>query len=151
MSGAVRVYIPLTAMSVGELASLGTLPSPPEHAFAVTARLVAGLPEADDEEREYAAFVAAAQRAAVMGVIAGPEGGRRARAVVAAADIPAQEVTDFSSGGTRPAAAVSLARPVTLRSVVSLHVGESVAADADLLWYDITEIDLVRTLLSSPA
>ncbi len=148
MSGAVRVYIPLTAMSVGELASLGTLPSPPEHAFAVTARLVSGLPEADDEEREYAAFVAAAQRAAVM---AGPEDARRTRAVVAAADIPAQEVTDFSSGGTRPAAAVSLARPVTLRSVVSLHVGESIAADADLLWYDITEIDLVRTLLSSPS
>ncbi len=146
MSRVVRVYVPLATGSVDELATLGTLPAPPEDAFAVTARLAASLPASDDEEREYAAFVAAAERAAALS--GSGRGSRRSRRVVAAADVPEGWVTESSAGGTRPIAAVSLSGPLTTRVVVSLHVGESADPDADLLWYDITEIDAVRAILS---
>ncbi|HOF63382.1 MAG TPA: hypothetical protein PLL54_03685 [Dermatophilaceae bacterium] len=145
MSAVVRVYVPLTAPAVAELAALGTLAGPPEEAFAVTARLEASLPDADEEEREYAAFVAAAERAAGLAVSSRPS--RFSRRVVAAADVAETFVTELS-GGIRPIAAVSLAGPLTTRQVVSLHVAESAAADSDLLWYDVTEISIVRDLLA---
>ena len=57
----VRVYVPLSAASVAELYALGSMAAPPVSAFAVTPRLVNVMPSTDEEEREYAAFLAAAE------------------------------------------------------------------------------------------
>ena len=37
--------------------------------------------------------------------------------------------------------------PVSLRRIVSLHVDEAPTDDADLLWYDVTELEEVARIL----
>lgn len=140
----VRVYVPLSAASVAELYALGSMAAPPVSAFAVTPRLVNVMPSTDEEEREYAAFLAAADAASALVV----EGGKpRARRVVAAADLAASVVSPHPANGSRHLAAVSVAVPLTTKSLVSFHLDESPSADADLLWYDITELGAVVELL----
>ncbi|AKT52705.1 hypothetical protein ADJ73_09145 [Arsenicicoccus sp. oral taxon 190] len=107
--------------------------------YAVTAAVVAELANADEEEREYDALLEAAAQAGV-----GATGRRR---VVAAADLPTAAVEDLPGGY----AEVRVTGPVSGERVVAFHVDETVAhEDADLLWYDVTELGDVLRLLEQP-
>jgi hypothetical protein len=136
-----RVYLPLTAADLQALAEDRAIGIAPVRAHAVTPALGRPGLTTDEEELEHLAWLAAAAEA---GEVAG--GGRR---VVAAADVDAADV----SPATDPDAAsrVELAGPVERRRVVSFHVDEEPGATdpADLLWYDVTELDDVRALLGS--
>ena len=139
----VRVYLPLVPDQVHDLATHGRLASRPVVAFAVTRRLRVQHPGEDDEGLEYAALLAAAAWAGVA------RGSKKVRRVVAAADLPVGLVAEAGVTADRGLAEVTIAEPITLRQVVSLHVDEHPKPDADLLWYDVTEVAAVSALLSS--
>lgn len=139
----VRVYLPLTPDQVHDVATHGRLASRPLVAFAVTRRLRGQHPGEDDEGLEYAALLAAADWANSN------RGLKKLRRVIAAADIPATLVTEPGVTADRGAAEVTIAEPVTLRQIVSLHVDEQPKPGADLLWYDVTEVAAVSALLTS--
>ena len=92
----------------------------------------------DDEEREYAAWSAAA-------VDAADRAGTGRRRVVASADVDTAVVS--RRDGAADATAVELDAVVALSRVASFHIDEQPGGDAaDLLWYDVTELDDVITL-----
>jgi hypothetical protein len=124
-----RAYLPATLDDLDTLAATRSLPVTSGVAVAP------GAPEL----MEHLAWVAAAERAAE---VAGE--GRR---VVVSADVDTAAVTP--APGAEPTA-VTLVTPVPLKRVVSLHVDEEPGSGlGDLLWYDVTELDQVRALLSS--
>lgn len=124
-----RAYLPATLDDLDALAATRSLP--------VTSG-IAVAPGAS-EQVEHLAWVAAAERAAE---VAGDR-----RRVVVSADV------DTAALAPTPAAeptAVTLVTSVPLKRVVSLHVDEAPGSGlGDLLWYDVTELDQVRALLSS--
>jgi hypothetical protein len=135
-----RIYLPLDAEGVRQLATAREVPSPPLAAFAVTERLERAQPTGDEEEWEYAAMgeaLAAAARA---------QSGPARKRVVLAADVDPMWVSprpgDDLSG-------VVVAEALPLARVVSFHVDETAGDDGmdDLLWYDVTELDEVLRLL----
>jgi len=128
-----RLYIPVTAADVTALIASGELPGPVRTAYGVSPALVAATPRADDEEREYAAFLDAVAAGAAAGD----------RVAVAALDLPDAEVDWPDTGHT-----VEVHRAVLRREIVAFHVGEEPGEDADLLWFDITEADLVAQHLT---
>ncbi len=142
MSG-VRVYLPLTSDQVHDLATHGRLAARPVVAFAVTSRLRAQQPGEDDEALEYAALLAAAAWSD------GIRGSKKLRRVIAAGDLPAAVVTEAGVTAARGAAEVTIAEPVTLRQLVSFHVDENPRPEADLMWYDVTEVTAVLALVSA--
>lgn len=133
----VRVYIPLAPESLSALrqsGELGPAPVPAHAAVAAAARPAIGN---DDEEREYAAWSAAASDAAEQAATG-------VRRVIASADVDAAVVQRSAQDAT----AVELGSVVALPRIASFHVDEEAGGDiADLLWYDVTELDDVITLV----
>ncbi len=128
----VRVYVPLAIADLDDLAVRGELGPAPLLVHAVTDDVRRRLPRGDEEEREYAALWDAVETASRRRAVPGD------RRVVAAADVAAGALRP--AGGSR----VELAGPVPAGRVVSFHVEEVGGGDADLLWYDVTELDELR-------
>jgi len=137
-----RVYIALTADHLSSLADGGTLGPAPLPAHAVTSALGKPGLTTDQEELEHTAWLAAVEDAVQL------TGGGARRRVVAAADVDSGEVLESSSPDV--ASRVEVATPVERRWVVSFHVDETPGATAatDLLWFDVTELDEVRSLVA---
>ncbi len=140
----VRVYVPMGRAGLEELATTGALaagPGTPRTAYAVTSGLEQAAPGLDVEDLEYAAFSDAVEAAAGM------RSARSERRVVAAADADA---TSVSPRDGSPVSKVVLTAPVPLSRVASFHVDDEVTGSVDeepdeLLWYDVTELDDVRS------
>ncbi|CAN7145385.1 DUF6912 family protein [Knoellia sp. LjRoot47] len=133
----VRVYLPLDSSALDALRRTGEIgPAPVSGHAALPSGSGLALGN-DDEEREYAAWSAAAADAAERAAT----GERR---VVASADVDAavvQPLVDGESG-------VEVDAVVALPRIASFHVDEQPGGEvADLLWYDVTEIDDVITLV----
>ena len=139
-----RVYLALTPADLDALAAEGTLGSPPRRAHAVTPAVGTPGLTTDAEELEHLAWVAATEEAEGAAGDAGAAGVRR---VVAAADVEAEAVAHPTAPDVP--SRVEVTEPVHRRQVVSFHVDEEPGATgtADLLWYDVTELDDVRALL----
>ena len=139
----VRIYLPLTGADLSTLLDVGSITV--GTAFAVTVQLTATTPGADVEELEYAAFLQAAAAAELTRPDEPP-----ARRLIAAADVAAETVTEPVLLPGHSAAAVVLGEPVPLRAVAAFHVDEEPGGtdDADLLWFDASEVLTVRRLLS---
>jgi len=144
----VRVYVPLGRAALEELAAAGSLPAgpgAPVSAYAVTPTLRSSAPGLDVEDLEYAAFSDAVAAAGAA------RSSPRHRRVVAAADADPAWVV---SGVGVPASSVVLVAPMPLSRVASFHVDDESAVgvaeeEADeLLWYDVTELDDVRSFLA---
>ena len=144
----VRVYVPLGRSALEELAAAGSLPAgpgAPVSAYAVTPTLRSSAPGLDVEDLEYAAFSDAVAAAGAA------RSSPRHRRVVAAADADPAWVV---SGVGVPASSVGLVAPMPLSRVASFHVDDESAVgvaeeEADeLLWYDVTELDDVRSFLA---
>jgi hypothetical protein len=144
----VRVYVPLGRTALEELAADGSLPagpSSPISAYAVTSALRSRAPGLDVEDLEYAAFSDA------VGAAAGVRESPHHRRVVAAADADPSWVVQ---GVADPASGVVLVAPLPLSRVASFHIDDEAAVgradeEADeLLWYDVTELDDVRSFLA---
>ncbi|MFW5474620.1 DUF6912 family protein [Knoellia sp. CPCC 206450] len=133
----VRVYLPLDAGALDTLRRTGEVgPAPVTAHTAVAPSARPGL-GSDDEEREYAAWSAAAADAAALVT-------RGERRVVASADVDAAVVNATSEDGT----AVELDSVVALPRIASFHIDEEPGGEvADLLWYDVTELDDVIALV----
>ncbi len=137
-----RVYLPLSSAAVVRLAATRVVAGPDITAYAVTQELERANPGADEEDLEYLALGAAAEAAATIREHPAD------RRVVLAADVePAWVERPHTSG---PSSQVRLTEDVPLRLVVSFHVDEAGAApgpgEADLLWYDATELDEVARM-----
>lgn len=149
----VRLYVPTTlpALAATDGLHAGT-------AHAVTPALAAALSGEDTEGLELAALLAAADDSVAL--LARDPGARRYR-VVAVAEVPGRVPTPVP--GAAPSAVVPPAR-IPWSEVVSLHVDEDVAVDdvtaaaagddaaleraaeRDLLWFDVTELDVLRDM-----
>jgi hypothetical protein len=140
----VRVYVPLGRAGLEELATVGSLaagPGTPRIAYAVTPGLEQAAPGLDVEDLEYAAFSDAVDAAAGLRSV------RSDRRVVAAADADPAWVSPRDGA---PVSKVVLTAPMPLARVASFHVDDEVTSaveeEADeLLWYDVTELDDVRS------
>lgn len=157
-----RVYLPATLPQLGKLIATGALPCVAGWAATSGPRPTGAAGTVDDEEREYAAFSAAAQ--ASLALLAEEPVAPRRRIVISA-EVPDASVLEFSgpeSAGWDPpeegTAAVVLAEPVELPQVAAVHADESAAsavvsaaisgdpaaalrlADVPLLWWARQEI-----------
>jgi hypothetical protein len=135
-----RIYLPLNAARLRELASSRVLGPGPLPAHGVTGSIRADDPNGDQEEWEYIALGEAAEASAASL----PSGERRR--VVAAADVDDSWVSAADSDGV--ASAVTVSQPVPMQRIASFHVDEHDVADEDeLLWYDVTELEALLDLL----
>ncbi len=134
-----RVYVALTPDDLDALSTDATLGAGPVRAHAVTPALGSPGLTTDEEELEHLAWEAAADEAA-----ASVTGGTRR--VIAAADVEAEAVS-YPTTPDVPSR-VEVTEPLRRRQVVSFHVDEEAGGSgtADLLWYDVTELDDVRAL-----
>ena len=142
----VRIYVPIGRGDLDDLATRGTLDADrtsPRDAFAVTDELRSGAIGLDLEDLEFAAFSDAV--AAAPAARSEPGDPR----VVASAD--ADPGWLWGGNGT-PVSRVRLVASVPLSRIASFHVDESGGAATDeaddLLWYDATELDDVRAMLT---
>lgn len=123
-----RVYLPGTTRVLRTLVDEGTLPGP-HTAFAVTPRLrqfyESSDAEADVEELEYAALLAAA-RASLRLIDVDPTAARRR--VVVAADVPDDSVRAIDDPDTDPGA-VRVGAGIRLRDLASAHIDGADAED----------------------
>ena len=130
-----RLYLPIDGDDLDHLVAEGSLAAG-ALAYGVSPAFAAATPRADEEEREYLAFLDA--------VAAGAErAGPVRRVAILAIDLPESEMAWPASG-----TATTIERPVLRREAVSLHIGEEPGPEADLLWYDITEAGHVAGLLT---
>jgi hypothetical protein len=124
----VRVYLPATTTTLRTLVDEGALPGP-HTAFAVTPQLrqfyELSDAEADDEELEYAALLAAA-RASLRLVDIDPTAARRR--VVVAADVPDAAVRPIDDPDT-DRGAVRFEADIEVRNVASAHMDGADAED----------------------
>jgi uncharacterized protein DUF6912 len=135
-----RIYLPLNAARLRELASSRVLGPGPLQAHGVTGSIRSGDPNGDQEGWEYVALGEAAEASAACL----PSGERRR--VVAAADVDDSWVTAADADGV--ASAVTVSQPVPMQRIASFHVDEHDVADEDeLLWYDVTELEALLDLL----
>ena len=123
-----RVYLPATTTSMRTLVDEGVLPGP-HTAFAVTPQLrefyELSDAEADEEELEYAALLAAA-RASLRLIDNDPSAARRR--VVLAADVPDAAIQPIDDPDTdRGAARVDA--DIEVRAVASAHIDGAAAED----------------------
>jgi hypothetical protein len=122
------VYLPATTTLLRELVEEGRLPGP-RTAFAVTPGLRQfyshSQAEADTEELEYAALLAAA-RASLRLLDVDPTAVRRR--VVVAADVPDSAVTPIEDADTERGA-VRVTADVAIGDVASAHIDDSAAED----------------------
>ena len=123
-----RVYLPATTTLLRSLVDSGHLPAP-QTVFAVTPRLrefyAVSEAEADTEELEYAALLAAA-RASLRLLDLDPMAVRR-RAVLAA-DVPDDAVTPMDDPHVDPGAA-RVSHEIRLQDVASAHLDDAEAED----------------------
>ena len=123
-----RVYLPATTNLLRILVDEGRLAGP-HTAFAVTPRLrefyAVSDAEADTEELEYAALLAAA-RASLRLIDIDPGAARRR--VVVAADVPDSAVTEFDDPDT-DRGAVRVSADIAVRDVASAHIDDAVAEE----------------------
>ncbi|MGY1719588.1 MULTISPECIES: DUF6912 family protein [unclassified Blastococcus] len=123
-----RVYLPATTNVLRTLVEEGHLPAP-QTVFAVTPQLrefyALSDAEADTEELEYAALLAAA-RASLRLLDLDPLAARRR--VVLAADVPDDAVTPMDDPHVERGAA-RLAHEVRLPEVVSAHIDDAEAEE----------------------
>ncbi len=136
----VRVYLPLGTSALETMRTTGELTGQRLRAYAVTPGLADGLPGAGEEELEYAALSDASDAARAL-----RDPGQTHR-VIAAADVDEAFVLEPEDGDGDVPARRDVRGPVSLRRVASFHVDEAPADDADLLWYDATEVDEVLRL-----
>lgn len=115
-----RVYVPSSARGLRELLLSGGLGPAPFPAHAVTGRLRAALPGADEEECEYVALTAAAQDS--LALIGDDEPARRVVVVAEAAS-----VTPAAAGEE---SLVEVGTVVPLAKVVAVHVDSDDAESA---------------------
>ena len=135
-----RIYLPLSAARLRELASSRVLGPGPLPAHGVTGSVRAGDPNGEQEGWEYVALGEAAEASAASL----PPGERRR--VVVAADVDDSWVTAADVDGV--ASAVTVSQPVPMQRIASFHVDEKdVADDDELLWYDVTELEALLHLL----
>lgn len=148
-----RIYVPSTLTRIRRDESVEATV-----VHAVTPGLARALPEEDDEGLEYAAFLASAD--ASVSLLATDLAAPRRRVVVVA-ELAAEAA--IPAPGGLPSLVVTN-RTIRWRDVVSVHVDDAEAeadvtaaalgdaealdrsADRDLLWYDATELDVVRAL-----
>lgn len=135
-----RVYLALSEEQLSVLAEGGAVGPPPLSAHAVTPALGKPGLTTDQEELEYLAWLAAVEESLQH------TAGGSVRRVVAAADLDSADVAVPTSG--TPASRVEVIVAVERRWIVSFHVDEEPGATeaTDLLWFDVTELDAVRTL-----
>lgn len=130
-----RVYLPATPADLDALARSGVL-SGPRDGF--------GVGPGGSEDAEHAAWVRAAEAAGGMAGAGEPP----RRRIIVSADV---DVALVEPPPGPAASAVSVAAPIPVRRIVTFHVDEAVGSSiADLLWYDVTELDAVRHLLAGP-
>jgi hypothetical protein len=135
-----RIYLPLNAARLRDLATTRVLGPAPLAAHGVTSNVRAGDPNGDQEGWEYVALGEAAEASAASL----PAGERRR--VVAAADVDDSWVSAADADGV--ASAVTVSQAVPMQRIASFHVDEKdVADDDELLWYDVTELDGLLDLL----
>ncbi|MEG3616494.1 DUF6912 family protein [Isoptericola haloaureus] len=158
-----RIYVPATLdeLDTAVVGRVTRWPVGPRGAHAVTGALAAELADADDEGREYAAFLAAADDS--LSLIAARPGAAPVRVVVSA-DVEDDVVADGAAGGAT--SAVQVLRDLPDVPLAAVHVDEPAAAedvravlaavdadddealadavqrvtDRDLLWYDPSEV-----------
>lgn len=141
----VRVYVPTTLTGLGDFVSDGGIGPAPVRARAVTAWLREAWGDADEDELEYAALMAAADDSA--GLLNGDDPPRR---VVLAADVDSP-VDD----GESSLVGIDSAFPMSL--VQAVHVDtEDISGAAydpdeagDLGWYAVQEIPALLALLTT--
>jgi hypothetical protein len=123
-----RVYLPATTTVLRTLVEEDRLPGP-HTAFAVTAQLrqfyALSDAEADTEELEYAALLAAG-RASLRLIDSDPSAARRR--VVIAADVPDDSVAPVDDEDTGPGA-VRVTADISIREVASAHIDGARAED----------------------
>ena len=156
----VRIFLPASLADLADPDGLS-----PRAAHAVTDDLARALPGEDAEGLAFVALLAAADDCVALRAERGAGDGSLPRRVVVAAELRSR-----ASRSTRPEALPSeVEQPerVPWASVVSLHVDDeqaepdvaaAIAGDADaleraaerdLLWFDISELDALRALASS--
>jgi hypothetical protein len=149
-----RTYLPATLDELDGPADLA-----PRRGFAVTAALSAALPDEDEEAREFAAHLAAADES--LALLARRPDSPALRLVVTVdlddADVVVLDATpdagpDVAPGEVEVATVIPWSRvacvhvdePATSADVRAALAGDAAAAErleeADLLWYDVTEV-----------
>ena len=129
-----RVYVPATLGDLARYVEEGGIGPTPVHAQAVTEWLRAAWPEADQEEWEYAALMAAADVS--VGLLTEED---RPRRVVVVAEV--DDVTE-----DRESTAVTVDSAIPMRVVQAVHA-DTVDIDAsrpeqlgDLGWFGVQEV-----------
>lgn len=120
-----RLYVPATLADLDAVTvttRVGWWDVPPRGAHAVTAALVSALPDEDDETREYAAFLAAADASLML--VAGSADAVPLRVIVTV-EVPEHAVSD--SAGDVPPSGVDVGE-VPGTKVEAIHVDEPEAA-----------------------
>ena len=133
-----RVYLPTTRAGLAALVETGRMEGPLT-AHAVTEALRQEWPEADDEQAEYAALMAAADTSRELAATAGER-----RRTVVAADV-ADEAVDPVTSEVDPTL-VTLTTAVSWRQVAAalVDVADDANDDDDLAWFASQEIaDLI--------
>ena len=145
-----RIYLPAAA------ADLSAAEISPRTAHAATQALAAALPEEDEEGLEVSASLCAADSSLVR--LAEPEAsGLADRRVVVAADVDPADLRELAVEGDTLPGTVEVTVPVSWDDVAALLVDDveaesdvrlartgdeeafERAADADLLWFDVSE------------
>lgn len=127
----VRVYVPATSSELARLVADRTSPGPlPAH--AVTGALVAEWSDADDEQWEYAALMAAAAASRDRRAE-----GDRSRRYVLVADVPTAEAVAAED----PTQVEIAGLEWTELAAAHVDLADDVADDEDLAWFATQEID----------
>ena len=161
-TGAMRIYLPATAAHLRAAAPSSSTGSLLAH--AATPALARALPEEDEEGLEVSASLCAADASLVL--LAEPEAeGLADRRVVIAADVDGEHVRELAVEGDVLPGTVEIAADIPWDDVAALLVDEAEAeadvrsarlgdedaferaAEADLLWYDVTERDALAESL----
>lgn len=156
-----RVYLPATA------ADLSAPRISPRTAHAATGSLAEALPDEDEEGLEVSASLCAADSSLVLLAEPGAEA-LADRRVVVAADVDDSVVTELPVGEDVLPGTVEVSEPVTWDDVAALLVdgpearadvaaarrGDEDAferaADADLMWFDVSERDALAEEFGRP-
>ena len=157
-----RIYLPATAAHL-RVAVLGS-PQEPLLAHAATPALAHALPEEDEEGLEVSAALCAADASLVLLAEPGAEG-LADRRIVIAADVDAEHVRELAVEGDVLPGTVEVSAEIPWDDVAALLVDEAEAeadvhaarlgdedaferaAEADLLWYDVTEREVLASSL----
>jgi len=159
-----RIYLPATAAHL-RAAVLGS-PQEPFLAHAATPALARALPEEDEEGLEVSASLCAADASLVLLAEPGAEG-LADRRIVIAADVDAEHVRELAVEGDVLPGTVEVNAEILWEDVAALLVDEAEAeadvhaarlgdedaferaAEADLLWYDVTEREALADSLGA--